>query len=172
MANPFTYVNGSSPITFPNGPGQSTDNLTALPNGQAMGLGAIGVPGLQYYDDEVGPIKVTLASSSASGTISLYIIVSPDGVNWTGGISPNAHADQSSLINNYNSYGPPSPFRVGNPINIQSGVLTYEFASFSIASVLLYWPTFYALVPYNLSGVNFSSTSSQFTAQHNLIGFA
>lgn len=171
MANPFTYVNGSTPITFPNGPGQSTDNLTALPNGQAMGLGAIGLAGTQYYDDEVGPIKIMLANTSSTGTISLYVIVSPDNVNWTGGISPNAHADQSTLITSYMNSGPPSPFQIGSSINVQSGVLAYEFASFSIVSILLYWPTFYTLVIANNSGANFSATAAQFVAQHNLIGF-
>lgn len=170
MANPFTYINGSAPITFPNGPGQSVDNLTALPNGQAMGLGAIGAAGLQYYDDEVGPIKITLANTSSTGTISLFIIVSPDNINWTAGISPNAHSDQSTLITTYRNYGG-APFMISSPLNVQSGVLTYQFAGFSVTSVLLYWPTFYSLVILNNSGANFSATASQFTAQHNLIGF-
>ena len=39
MSNPLSVA---SLVTFPLGPGQLTDNLTGLPNGQAEGLGALG----------------------------------------------------------------------------------------------------------------------------------
>ena len=96
MSNPLSVA---SLATFPLGPGQSTDNLTGLPNGQAKGLGALGTTLVQYYDDIVAPIQIKSGSSvSGSGTVSLFLVCSEDGVSWTNGINPNSTSDQSSLI--------------------------------------------------------------------------
>jgi len=93
MSNPLSVA---SLATFPLGPAQSTDNLTALPNGQAKGLGALGTTLVQYYDDIVAPIQIKSGSAvSGSGTVSLYLVCSEDGISWTNGINPNSTSDQS-----------------------------------------------------------------------------
>jgi hypothetical protein len=95
MSNPLSVA---SLATFPLGPGQSTDNLTALPDGQAKGLGALGTTLVQYYDDVVAPILIKSGNSvNGSGIASLFLVCSEDGTSWTNGINPNSTSDQSSL---------------------------------------------------------------------------
>lgn len=154
----------NGPVTFPNGPGQPTDNLTALPSGQAMGLGAVGVALQQYWDDNVGPMTVTTgASVSGSGTFQLYLVVSEDGTHWTNGISPGAHSDQSALLTGLT----PVPFTLSTP----AASTSYVFPEFSVYQLLGYMPTFWTLVAYNQTGGALAASSASFFAQHNLINY-
>ena len=104
MSNPLSVA---SLATFPLGPGQSTDNLTALPDGQAKGLGALGTTLVQYYDDMVAPILIKSGNSvNGSGIASLFLVCSEDGTSRTNGMNPDSTSDQSSLIGSLASLTP------------------------------------------------------------------
>lgn len=154
-----------SPLaTFPLGPGQTQDNLTGLPNGYALGLGVLGQLGIQYYDDNVGPIQVRTGSLvSPGGTVSLYIVGSEDSIHWDGGLSPNGSTDQSMGLAFL------SPARTITTTNTNT---IYTFDEFSIASIKLFMPTFWAVVVYNRSGSAFDPNSANFYAQHAYMNYA
>jgi hypothetical protein len=162
MANPFSVAGVA---TWPNGPGAGTDNLTALPNNTAYGLGSVGTTTTQYYDDNVAPIKIKSGASgvSASGTASLYLVVSEDNTIFTNGVSPSAQSDQSAAI----VLGPPL-----QQIQVTANGTTYYFREFSLAGVLFYMPSFWAVVIYNQSGAAFDGTAANFSAKHSLISYA
>jgi hypothetical protein len=164
----FVYVNGPIPVPFPYGPGGALgDNLTGLPDGYAMGLGALGAAGLQYYDDNMASLMITSGSGvSPTGTASLYVVVSEDGVRWTNGVNPSVNEDQSlQIMTGVN------PVPALQTIDVTVDGSTYYFRLFSIASVLLYMPTFWAIVIGNDSGAAFSANPSGFYAAHSLIGY-
>lgn len=162
MSNPLSVA---SLATFPLGPGQSTDNLTALPNGQAKGLGALGTSLVQYYDDIVAPIRIKSGgSASGSGTASLFLVCSEDGTTWTNGINPNSTSDQSSLLGSLASLTP--------VVTVAASAALYYFPEFSVYSLLGFMPTFWAIVVYNQSGAALDSAATNFIAQHSLVSYA
>jgi hypothetical protein len=162
MSNPLTVA---SLATFPLGPGQSTDNLTALPNGQAKGLGALGTSLVQYYDDVVAPIQIKSGSSvSGSGTVSLYLVCSEDGTSWTNGISPISTSDQSSLIGSLPS--------LTSVVTVTANAALYYFPEFSVYSLLGFMPTYWSILIYNQSGAAFDLTAANFYAKHSLVSYA
>ena len=162
MSNPLSVA---SLATFPLGPGQSTDNLTALPNGQAKGLGALGTTLVQYYDDIVAPIQIKSGSSvSGSGSVSLFLVCSEDGTNWTNGINPNSSADQSSLIGTLTPLTP--------AVTVASNATIYVLPEFSIYSLLGFMPTYWSIVVYNQSGAALDATATNFIAKHSLVSYA
>ncbi|HWS93831.1 MAG TPA: hypothetical protein VN306_15480 [Mycobacterium sp.] len=162
MSNPLSVA---SLATFPLGPGQSTDNLTALQNGQAKGLGALGTTLVQYYDDIVAPIQIKSGSSvSGSGSVSLFLVCSEDGTNWTNGINPNSSADQSSLIGTLTPLTP--------AVTVASNATIYVLPEFSIYSLLGFMPTYWSIVVYNQSGAALDATATNFIAKHSLVSYA
>jgi len=162
MSNPLSVA---SLATFPLGPGQSTDNLTALPNGQAKGLGALGTTLVQYYDDIVAPIQIKSGSSvSGSGSVSLFLVCSEDGTNWTNAINPNSSADQSSLIGTLTPLTP--------AVTVASNATIYVLPEFSIYSLLGFMPTYWSIVVYNQSGAALDTTATNFIAKHSLVSYA
>ena len=163
MSNPLSVA---SLATFPLGPGQSTDNLTALPNGQAKGLGALGTTLVQYYDDIVAPIQIKsdAAGVTGSGTASLFLVCSEDGANWTNGINPNSTADQSSLIGSLLALSP--------VVTVSANGALYYFPEFSVYSLLGFMPTYWSLLVYNQSGAAFDATAANFIAKHSLVSYA
>jgi hypothetical protein len=162
MSNPLSVA---SLATFPLGPGQSTDNLTALPNGEAKGLGALDTTLVQYYDDIVAPIQIKSGSAvSGSGTVSLYLVCSEDGISWTNGINPNATSDQSSLIGSLASLTP--------MVTVAANAALYYFPEFSIYSLLGFMPTYWSILVYNQSGAAFDVTAANFYAKHSLVSYA
>ena len=162
MSNPLSVA---SLAAFPLGPGQSTDNLTALPNGQAKGLGAVGTTLVQYYDDIVAPIQIKSGSAvSGSGTASLYLVCSEDGISWTNGINPNSTSDQSSLIGSLASLTP--------VVSVTASAAVYYFPEFSVYSLLGFMPTYWSILVYNQSGSAFDLTAANFYAKHSLVSYA
>ena len=162
MSNPLSVA---SLATFPLGPGQPTDNLTALPNGQAKGLGALGTGLVQYYDDIIAPIRLKSGGSvSGSGNASLFLVCSEDGITWTNGINPNSTSDQSSLLGSLPSLTP--------VMTMAANATPYYFPEFSVYSLLGFMPTFWAIVVYNQSGAAFDSSATNFFAQHSLVSYA
>lgn len=162
MSNPFSVA---SVATWPIGPGQSPDNLTALPNGSALGLGKVGAARVQYYDDLVAPIQIKSggAGVSATGTASLYLVLSEDGVLFSGGVNPNAATDQSSGL---------SADMLIETIEVTADATLYYFKEFSIQQYLGFMPSFWALVVRNQSGAAFDSTAANFSAKHSLVSYA
>lgn len=163
MANPLIV---NTLTTFPNGPAQPTDNLTALPNSQAKGLGSVGLLQHQYYDDNVAPIQIRSGTgTSPTGSAGLYLVLSEDGVNWTDGILPNSALDQSAKLINASSYQIFS-------ISVNVDATLFYFREFSVVSKIGYMPTFWAILIYNQSGANFDVTATNFRAQHSLVDYA
>jgi hypothetical protein len=162
MSNPLSVA---SLATFPRGPGQSTDNLTALPNGQAKGLGVLGTTLVQYYDDIVAPIQIKSGNSvSGSGIASLFLVCSEDGASWTNGINPNSTSDQSSLIRSLASLMP--------VMTVAANAALYYFSEFSVYSLLGFMPTYWSIIVYNQSGAAFDLTAANFYAKHSLVSYA
>jgi len=162
MSNPLSVA---SLATFPLGPGQSTDNLTGLPNSQAKGLGTLGATLVQYYDDIVAPIQIKSGSSvSGSGTVSLFLVCSEDGVSWTNGINPNSTSDQSSLIGSLASLMP--------VVTMTANATLYHFPEFSVYSLLGFMPTYWSILVYNQSGAALDPTAANFYAKHSLVSYA
>ena len=162
MSNPLSVA---SLATFPLGPAQSTDNLTALPNGQAKGLGALGTTLVQYYDDIVAPIQIKSGSAvSGSGTVSLYLVCSEDGISWTNGLNPNSTSDQSSLIGSLASLTP--------MVTVAANAALYYFSEFSVYSLLGFMPTYWSILVYNQSGAAFDVMAANFYAKHSLVSYA
>jgi len=162
MSNPLSVA---SLATFPLGPAQSTDNLTALPNGQAKGLGALGATLVQYYDDIVAPIQIKSGSAvSGSGTVSLYLVCSEDGISWTNGINPNSTSDQSSLIGSLASLTP--------TVTVAANAALYYFPELSVYSLLGFMPTYWSILIYNQSGAAFDVMAANFYAKHSLVSYA
>jgi hypothetical protein len=163
MSNPLSVA---SLATFPLGPGQTTDNLTGLPNNQAKGLGSLGTTLVQYYDDNVAPLQFKSGTSGVigTGTVSLYLVCSEDGANWTNGINPNSTSDQSSLLGGLVPLVP--------AVTVTANVSTYMLPEFSVYSLLGFMPTYWAVVVYNQSGTALDATAANFSAKHSLISYA
>lgn len=164
MSNPLAVP--TTPVVFPLGPGQTQDNLTALPSGYARSLGIIGSAGVQYYDDNIAPLQVRSGPGANNiGAISLYLIVSEDRVIWTDGIDPTSTADQSAkiikarLISSFNNVAP-------------STVYVFDGWSVFTSFDMGYMPTFWSVVVLNQSGGSFDPTASNFSAKHTLVSYA
>jgi hypothetical protein len=163
MSNPLTVA---ALATFPLGPAMGTDNLTSLASGQAKGLGSLGASQVQYYDDNVAPIQIKSGASgvSGTGTVTLYVVVSEDGSNWTNGINPASTSDQSALLGNLVPVVP--------SLSVNANATTYRFPEFSIYALLGFMPSFWSVVIYNQSGAAFDATAANFTAKHSLVSYA
>lgn len=161
MSNPPVPA---GPVTFPDGPGQTTDNLTALPNNTALGLGKVGTALTQYFDALVAPISFLTTSGAVSGdTVSLYLVISEDGTHWTAGIDPTSTSNQASKLTGH------QPLQT---ITVGAGAATYFFDEFSIDTALGgFMPTFFSVVISNQSGAALNATPSNFYAQYNLVAY-
>lgn len=161
MSGPIPFA--SAP--FPNGPGQSIDCLTAMPNGVAYGLGQLGLFGTQYYDDNFAPLSIKSGATgvSLSGTVSFYLVASEDGTHWTNGINPNVKTDQSTLLIGLEPLSP--------VLSVTQNGTVYVMPEFSIVSVMLFMPTYWSIVVYNESGAAFDATAANFYAQHVLFSY-
>jgi hypothetical protein len=165
MSNPWNRLSAS--VQFPYGPGQSTDNLTALSNNTLLCLGSIGISNFVYGDFIIAPIRFKSGASgvSASGTASLHLFTSEDGTIWTSGISPASSSDQSAQL----ALGPTAPG--GGPraplqiVQVTANATSYAFDEFSVADVLNFVPTFFTVGILNQSGAAFDSTAANFSAK-------
>lgn len=161
----------SSPLTraaatvWPKGPGQGTDNLTSLASNTAKGLGAVGTVSVVDQEDNVNPIRIKSGSGvSASGTASLYLVVSGDGVVWTNGIDPDSTGDQKSKL---------KPDFLIETISVTADATDYYFLPFSIFNKNNgSMPTFRAIVIYNQSGAALSATDTDHSATHERDSYA
>jgi hypothetical protein len=159
--------------TFPQGPGQVTDNLTGLANNQTRGLGIVGTSTVDAKDVKVGVVKITTgtvpSSPNGTGTASLYLALSEDGVTFTDGLNPNSTdgVAQGNLFITSQSLANMLVQRIFCPASATS----YLFNAFSLVQKLGYVPTFFGLYVVNNTGASFSATSSNFLAGYKLITF-
>jgi hypothetical protein len=159
--------------TFPLGPGQTPDNLTALPNNSARGLGIIGTATVDAKDIKIGSVLITTGtvplSPSGTGTASLYLAISEDGVNFTDGLNPNSTdaAAQGALFVTSQSLPLMLVQRIACPVSAKQ----YNFNPFSVLQKLNYVPTFLGLYVVNNTGAAFGTVASGFLAGYKLITF-
>ncbi len=159
--------------TFPQGPGQTPDNLTALPNNSALGLGIIGASGTDAKDIKVGSVLITTGtvpgSPNGTGTASLYLAISEDGTNFTDGLNPNSTsaAAQSALFVTSQSL----PLMLVQRIACPASATQYRFNAFSVLQKLNYVPTFFGLYVVNNTGGAFGVSSAGFLAGYKLITY-
>ena len=158
---------------FPQGPGQVTDNLTGLPNNTALGLGIVGVAGVDAKDYKIGCVAITTGtvpgSPTGTGTASLYLAISEDGVNFTDKLNPNNTNTAQEVTKFAQSQSLAS--MLVQKIFCPASNTQYFFNAFSILQKLGYVPTFFGLYVANNTGGTFGLTSSGFIAGFKTIAF-
>lgn len=159
--------------TFPQGPGQTPDNLTALPNNQALGLGIVGSANIDGKDFKIGIVKITTGtvpgSPNGTGTASLYLAIGEDGTNFTDGLNPNSTngSAQGALFITSQSLG----FMLVQKIACPASNTAYVFNAFSLLQKLSYVPTFFGLYVVNNTGATFGTSAAGFLAGYKAITF-
>jgi hypothetical protein len=166
MSNPWVRAN---PTVWPQGPGQSPDHLTALPNGQALGMGKLWAENIGLVsplgDLILPPWKIRTGAGTVSGTVSRYLILSEDGALWTGGIDPTSSSDQSALLTAMLSYDGANAALLDS-ITVSASATTYYFRWRSLQSLLSNLPHYASILVYNQSGQALDATAANFTAQY------
>jgi hypothetical protein len=152
---------------FPNGPGQATDNITGLANQAAKGLGSLPVSGtaLPVGDIWIEPISITVGAT-ANGTITQYLITSPDGVHWEGNIDPTSGSNQAAALAAYQASNP--AFQPTALIQVSASGTAYSIPGFSVISKKGNVPNYCGVVHLNTTGSAFSATSGSHFARYTL----
>lgn len=182
MSNPWLRSPATTPFVanWPLGPGQSTDNLTGLANGQAKALGVINAESLAigqtpWGDIIIPPWKITTGSvtTGANNVISRYLIFSEDNVVWPGGINPTSASDQSTALANFLAYNPAAATSsLLDQIFVQTGITVYQTVWYSLRGLIGNVPRFCSIVVSNASGAAFSATAANFTADYTVEYYA
>jgi|SRR5215469_6156389 len=163
-----------SPFTvFPQGPGQPIDNLTGLINRQAKGLGVVGSATVAADDYKIGVIKITTGtvtnSPSGTGTVSLYLALSEDGVTFTDGLDPNSQ-DGAGQANILSVTSQSLATMLIQRINTPASNTMYMFNAFSLKQKLgFYVPTFFGIYVANTSNGQLSTVAANFLAGYKVI---
>ncbi len=160
MSNPWSRV---AAATWPNGPNQSTDNMSSLANGQAKGLGVInpGTLSQPFGDIILPPWKITTGTVTPGNTISRYLLFSEDNSLWPGGIDPNSTSDQSTALANWLAYDPAAAaLTLLDTLTMQSGVTLYQTRWQSIRGLIGNVPTYCAVLLHNNCGATLAAYSS------------
>jgi hypothetical protein len=172
MSNPWLR---GAPTVWPDGPAQSSDHVTSLANGQALGLGKLWAENLGLVtplgDLILPPWKITTGSGSVNGTISRYLIVSEDGNLWTGGIDPTSSSDQSALLAAMLTYDGINAALIDS-ITVSAATTAYYFRWRSLQSLLGNVPHYVSVLIYNQSGQALNGTAGNHTAQYVTEGYA
>lgn len=161
MTNPLSY---GTLTTMPNGPGAGTDNLTALPSATSYGQGVLDFSAAPIYDCVIAPIKLksNAAGTSASGTVTGYVITSEDNTVWTDAIAPATVADQSSKI-----VTATAAFQIA----VTANATTYYTPEVSLFALLGYIPRYAALVMRNQSGAALDGTAGNFYEKYSVTSY-
>jgi hypothetical protein len=166
MSNP--WIRGT-PTVWPNGPGQSPDHLTSLPNGQALGMGKLWAENIGLVtplgDLILPPWKITTGTGGVSGTISRYLMASEDGTLWPGGIDPTSSSDQSTLLSAMLTYDGPNAALIDS-ITVSAASTAYYLRWRSLQGLLSNVPHYVSILVYNQSGQALSATAGNHTAQY------
>jgi hypothetical protein len=153
MSNPW---NRASPATWPNGPNQTTDNFSSLPNGQAKGLGVISpsTGSAPFGDIILPPWKFMLSANPTAGnSISRYLLFSEDDVLWPGNIGPTSPSDQSSLLAAWLAADPlVANLALIDTLTMQGTQTLYLTRWVSIRGLIGNVPSYCAILVYNNSG--------------------
>ena len=166
MSNPWSR---GAPATWPHGPGQSPDSITSLPNNQALGMGKLWAENIGLVtplgDLILPPWKITTGSGTVAGTISRYLIVSEDGVLWTGGIDPTSSSDQSAALSAMLAYDGANAALI-DQITVSAATTAYYFRWRSLQAMLGNVPHYASILVYNQSGQALNGTAANHTAQY------
>jgi len=165
MANPFTI---QTVATLPKGAGAGTDNVTNIVSSGAKfarGLGAVNQSANLRYDNIVTfKAKTNATATTGNKVLSLYLITSINGTDWTDGIDPDATSDQSSKIS--------QATLVGVATGIAAST-TYYFPDISVPAALGYCPLYWALVyQLDVTAGGFSATAGDHTTKYSEILYA
>lgn len=157
MAAPITR---GALVVFPQGPGETTDNLTSLGDGEAKGLGAIDSG--DKADEVVAPIRVKsdAAGWAAGDKMSLYLVHSEDDVVWTDDIDPNATTDQAAKILAAHHV---------QTLPLEANATNLWFREFSLFSELGFMPKWWGVVVFNqavAADADLSATDTDHYAKH------
>jgi hypothetical protein len=141
-------------------------NLVSLAPGAAKCLGVLGnqVTLTQYFDCNVAPMQIKIPGA-AFGAIERRIIFSEDNVNWDGGISPTANADQSGLV---------GFARFVDSTNISApSAVTYLLGEFDVLPTFgASMPMFWSILIWNRTNLAFSSVLTDFISNYTIISYA
>ena len=165
MANPFSV---QSIASLPKGASQATDNITNIVSSGAKfarGLGAVNQAASLRYDNITAlKFKTNATGTTGNKILSLYIVTSEDGTNWTDGIDPDATSDQSSKINQ-------APcFYVQTAIAAST---TYNIPDLSIPAFLGFQPLYWAVVyQLDVTAGGFSSTAGDHLTKYIEVQYA
>lgn len=165
MANPFSI---QTVATLPKGAGAGTDNITNITSSGAKfarGLGAVDQSASLRYDNIITfKAKTNATATTGNKVLSLYLITSIDGTNWTDGIDPDATSDQSSKISQATLVG------VATAIAAST---TYYFPDIDVPAILGYCPLYWALVyQLDVTAGGFSSTAGDHYTKYSEIQYA
>ena len=167
MANPLVR---SAALVFPRGPsGSVSDNITSLANNTIRGMGAISPAAgatSPVSDWIVGPIKITTGTTpTAGGTIELHLVTSTDGTIFTGGVNPDATADQSAAWNAAIAADagitPVQTLTITGTSNV-----AYYFREFTIVQLVGSPPDFWSLMVFNKTGAALNATAGNHDAHY------
>ena len=157
MAAPITR---GTLVVFPQGPGETTDNLTSLGDGEAKGLGAIDSGA--KADEIIAPIRVKsdAAAWAAGDKVSIYLVHSEDDIVWTDNIDPDATADQAAKILAAHHV---------QTLPLEANDTELWFREFSLFSELGFMPKWWGVVVFNqgvATGADLSATAGDHFAKH------
>jgi hypothetical protein len=170
MSDPWLRSPSVSPFiaNWPNGPNQSTDNVTALAAGAANGMGVLNAEqlGIQStpWGDIIIPVwKLTLASSpTTGGLISRYLLFSEDDILWPGAINPSVGqgTNQAAALAAWLLSDPQAAnLALLDQLTVQSGQTVYQTRWYSVRGLIGTVPRFLSILLANGASVAFSATA-------------
>lgn len=161
MSNPWSRA---TPVVWPNGPNQTTDNMSSLASAAAKGLGIVspGTVSQPFGDIILPPWKITLASGPTVGNaISRYLLFSEDGSLWPGGINPSSASDQSAALAAWLAYDPTAAdLALIDTLTMSNAVTVYQTRWQSLRGLIGNIPSYCAVLLYNNSGVALAAYSA------------
>jgi hypothetical protein len=155
MSNPFSR---GALTSFP-----VSGNLTAMPSGFALGLGAVSgvVAGAPYADIVVAPIQIkTGAGALPNGYVSLYGICSEDNTIWDGTVSPSASGSSQA--------GAVATVALIQSLETPATGTIYAFNEFSVWSKFGFIPSYFTPVVQNNTGATLDVSGTNFSAKYAL----
>jgi len=159
----------TSPLTFPFGPAQATDNVTSLAAGAAKVLGQVGVNQGVVWDYTVAPMQIKSGTGTTAGTVDILIAVSetsgaPPTGNWTDFIDPTLATDQSSKITDQ--------MTLARTLNVSAASTLYKADGFGLYNILGRQPMFWTLVIRNNTNFALDTTAANFIFMYSQMNFS
>jgi hypothetical protein len=121
-------------------------------------LGSVTVSPLPAGDILVAPMRFkTGTGTSATGTISIYLLTSEDNTVWTGGIDPASSSSQATPFAALQASDP--SFAPVHTINANADSTTYYTRWWCISEFLNNVPSYMSVLVVNNSGAALSATA-------------